>query len=74
LLLAVEGDFSAAEPIVVEAYEWLCGEVGADDPRAREAGLRVIDLYDRWERPDDAQVYRRRLRDAEAAGENDAGQ
>jgi len=74
LLLAVEGDFAAAEPIVVGAYEWLCGEVGADDPRAHEAGLRVIDVYDRWGRPAAAEAYRRRLRDAAESGENDAGQ
>jgi serine/threonine-protein kinase len=68
LVLAAEGDYAMAEPIVVGAYEWLCDEVGADDDRAREAGRRVIDVYERWGRPDAAEAYRRRVGAAGQAG------
>jgi serine/threonine-protein kinase len=73
LMLAFEGDFASAEPSVVGAYEFLCAEVGAGDPRAREAGRRVIDVYERWGRAEDAEVYRQRIRRAEGAREDGDG-
>jgi tetratricopeptide (TPR) repeat protein len=61
LLVAIEGDYVAAEPEAVGAYESLCAAVGPDDPRAQAAGRRVIEVYERWGRPADAADYRRRV-------------
>jgi len=50
-----------AEPLVVTGYEGLDRILGGNDRRTREALTRVIALYDAWQRPGDAQKYRKLL-------------
>ena len=60
-MLASQGLFEEAEPLVLEAYPDIVRDRGAAHRRTREAVQRIIDLYEAWERPDRAEAWRGRL-------------
>ena len=53
--------YAEAEPYLLEASEWLRTNRGDDNSYTREAIAHLIDLYERWGRPGDAESYRRLL-------------
>jgi serine/threonine-protein kinase len=53
--------YAEAEPYLLEASEWLRANRGDDNSDTREAIAHLIDLYERWGRPADAESYRRLL-------------
>jgi tetratricopeptide (TPR) repeat protein len=56
--LTALGRFAEAESVGVRGYEGLRDRLGPAHPRTREAAARLVALYDRWDRPDRAAVYR----------------
>jgi tetratricopeptide (TPR) repeat protein len=53
--------YAEAEPYLLEASEWLRTNRGDDNSYTREVIAHLIDLYERWGRPADAESYRRLL-------------
>ncbi len=58
--LARQGRFREAEPLVVGAYERLRSDRGPRHERTTDALANVVDLYQRWKKPDLAAEYRAR--------------
>jgi tetratricopeptide (TPR) repeat protein len=56
--LTIQERYQEAEPLLVGSYESLKNSQGANNPRTRLALLRVVDLYEKWQRPDLAARYR----------------
>ncbi|HEY7412544.1 MAG TPA: hypothetical protein VII13_17510, partial [Vicinamibacteria bacterium] len=59
--LTVLGRHAEAEPLLVESYPILERRRGRDYRRTREAGQRVVALYESWGRPAEAARQRARL-------------
>jgi tetratricopeptide (TPR) repeat protein len=55
------GRYDEAETELLESYRDLVRTLGARDPRTRTAIQRIIRLYERWNRPDQASSWRDRL-------------
>ncbi|HTO73819.1 MAG TPA: serine/threonine-protein kinase, partial [Gemmatimonadales bacterium] len=53
--------YAEAESLLVAGYQGLRAAVGATDHRTERALERVVDLYDRWDQPDEARRYRLEL-------------
>jgi len=58
--LTSQGKFVAAETLLVASYEGLSKGKGATPRRVAQALGRVIDLYDRWGKPEKADAWRKR--------------
>ncbi|MHC4991872.1 MAG: tetratricopeptide repeat protein [Planctomycetota bacterium] len=56
-----QGRYEEAEAILIDAYEMLVDNQATPANREREALERVVALYDRWERPQQARAWRERL-------------
>ena len=56
--LAATGRFGEAEPLLVEGYDQLLASRGAHHPSVQGALRRVVELYERWHRPEPARHYR----------------
>jgi len=63
------GRIEEAEPYLVEAFQWLRTNRGMENPYTREVGSHLIDVYERWGRPDQAARYRALLEASGARGE-----
>ncbi len=65
--LARQGRFQKAEPLLTESHRWLSERLSPRTVAARDALLRVIELYDAWGQLDKATAYRGLL-DAHSKG------
>jgi hypothetical protein len=63
--LAGQEKYADAEPLLVNSARVLLAAAGQLPPADRRLLVscvqRVVDLYDAWQRPDDAAVWRKRL-------------
>jgi hypothetical protein len=57
--LTLEGRYEEAEPLLVESFELLRQERGMDFQYTQQALQTLIRFYELWERPDEAERYRR---------------
>jgi hypothetical protein len=58
-LLTALGRHADAEPLLVDAYQKLRDRFGVEHDDTRQTARRVVALYVAWNRPDDAEAYRR---------------
>jgi serine/threonine-protein kinase len=56
--LTIQKRYNEAEPLLLNSYEALKISQGADNPRTTIALQRLINLYDAWNKPDQAAPYR----------------
>ena len=56
-LMALER-YAEAEQQVLAAYEAVNGALGAEDRRTRTLLERLVELYEAWGKPEDAERYR----------------
>jgi outer membrane protein assembly factor BamD (BamD/ComL family) len=56
--LTTQQRFSEAEPLLVNSYESLKTSQGPGSPRRRLALQRLVQLYEKWQKPDLAAKYR----------------
>ena len=56
--LTAQSRFSEAEPFLVASYESLKKSQAANSPRTRRARQRLVNLYDAWNKPEQAAPYR----------------
>ncbi len=66
--LAMLGRWPEAERHLLEALALLDAALDPSDERGRAALRHLVELYEAWNRPDDARTHRRRL-SREASGE-----
>lgn len=66
--LVAAGDFEEAESTLLVAYEALESQRGRDDRFTQRGLQRLVDLYEAWDRPDDADRFRARLVESEPTG------
>jgi serine/threonine protein kinase len=59
--LAGQKKHAEAEPLLVDAAKFLLANAPSDRAALRAALQRVIDLYDAWDRPEDAALWRKQL-------------
>lgn len=59
--LAAQERFEEAEPLLLASYESLRTQLGATSQPAVDALRRIIDLYEAWNKPDEAAQYRAKL-------------
>ena len=64
--LAVQGRFDAAEVVLLGAVAGLQEQRGDTSRQTLVAMQRLIDLYEQWQRPGQAEPWRRQLADARA--------
>lgn len=57
--LAKQRKFAVAEPLLIDAYKQLADAVGTPPRRLAKAQERIVELYERWEKPDEAERWRR---------------
>lgn len=50
-------EFDAAETLLLEVYEWLADKNGKQSPEARSSAQRLVWLYQRWGKPEQAARY-----------------
>jgi hypothetical protein len=56
--LTIQQRYDEAEPLVVGSYESLKNSQGTNNPRTRLALQRLVELYEKWQKPDLAARYR----------------
>jgi serine/threonine protein kinase len=56
--LSARSRFPEAEPLLIASYESLQKSQGANSPRTRRARQRLVNLYDAWNKPEQAARYR----------------
>jgi tetratricopeptide (TPR) repeat protein len=56
--LAVAGQFQEAEQLLLESYEILRSTTAERDSARDSARRRLVELYEQWGRPDQAERYR----------------
>jgi eukaryotic-like serine/threonine-protein kinase len=56
--LTAQARFPEAEPLLVASYESLQKSQAANSPRTRRARQRLVNLYDAWNKPEQAAPYR----------------
>jgi non-specific serine/threonine protein kinase/serine/threonine-protein kinase len=59
--LTGERRYAEAEPILIESYELLRKKRGDSNPTTRSSLERLIELYDAWQKPEQAAAYRSKL-------------
>jgi tetratricopeptide (TPR) repeat protein len=52
------GRFAEAEAQLAEGYDIIVADRGTEDPRSKTAAGRLVELYERWGRPQQAEQYR----------------
>ena len=57
--LAAQERFEEAEPLLAESHPVLLERRGVGDRRALQAVARVVALYERWGRSEEAERFRR---------------
>jgi len=57
-VLVMRGGYQEAEPLLQAAYEAHREAAGADDRRTSEAAAALVELYEAWDRPTEADRYR----------------
>jgi serine/threonine-protein kinase len=57
--LAAQNRFAEAEPLVVQSYEGLKTSKGEKHPYTTAALKQVVELYEKWKKPDMADKYRK---------------
>ena len=62
--VAEEGNFTEAEPLLLEGYAMLKEHPRAPKDRRLRAIQRIVRLYESWHKPDQASEWRRRLEEA----------
>jgi hypothetical protein len=62
--IARDGGFDEAEPLLLEGYAELEGNPRATVESKRQAIERIVDLYEAWEKPEQASEWRGRLEEA----------
>ena len=60
-VLARLGRFEMAERILLESVPRVCTDRGDDHYRSAQARYRLVDLYERWGKPDEAAKWRERI-------------
>ena len=55
--LAALGRFAEAEPLLVSAHEVLSQGTGARDTQVQSSTQYLVELYEAWDRPEDAARY-----------------
>ena len=63
--LRLQGQYDEAETVLLEAYENLQRTLGDEHFRTQEAVKNLVELYDAWQRPDDADKYRKLIKTEE---------
>lgn len=58
--LTMQKRFAEAEPLLLNSYESLKKSQSANSPRIKTALQRLVDLYEKWQKPDLAAKYRGR--------------
>jgi serine/threonine protein kinase len=67
--LVARGGFAEAEPILKRSHEVILETVGSPSQfMAVESFVRLIELYEAWERPDEAEAYRASIARTGASG------
>jgi serine/threonine protein kinase len=56
--LTIQQRYDEAEPLLVGSYESLKNSQGTNNPRTRLALQRLVELYEKWQKPDLAARYR----------------
>ncbi len=56
--LTIQQRYNEAEPLLVGSYESLKTSQGTNNPRTRLALQRLVELYEKWQKPDLAARYR----------------
>jgi len=56
--LVLEKRYAEAEPLLLDSYKIFEARVGSSDPRAESARVRLLKLYEAWEKPAEAARYR----------------
>ncbi len=56
--LVLEKRYAEAEPLLLDSYKIFQARVGSSDPRAESARVRLLKLYEAWEKPAEAARYR----------------
>ena len=69
--LAALDRFDEAQPLLLESYSAIERACGPEDGRTREALQRVIELYEAWGKPEQADRYRALLSDLPDASDAD---
>jgi serine/threonine protein kinase len=59
--LTIQERYGEAEPLLMGSYESLKKSQGTNNPRTRLALQRLIQLYEKWQKPDRADKYRTAL-------------
>jgi hypothetical protein len=58
--LAQQKNFAAAEPLLLTGYEGLTRGKFAPARRTAEALDRLVDLYEKWDKPEQVEVWRKK--------------
>jgi serine/threonine-protein kinase len=56
--LVLEKRYAEAEPLLLDSYNVFLGRVGPSDMRTQSARVRLLKLYEAWEKPEEAARYR----------------
>ena len=56
-VMMAKGDYAAAEPLLLKSYTILKTTNGDQDKRTQRALKRIIDLYNVWNKPEQAAHY-----------------
>ena len=59
--LSMQGRFEEAEPLLIRSFNKLRTDRGEADVMTQNTILRIIHLYETWERPDAAAEWREKL-------------
>jgi hypothetical protein len=62
--LTIEQRYNEAEPLLVGSYESLKHSQGPSNPRTRLALQRLANLYEAWNKPEQAAPYRALISDS----------
>jgi len=69
VLYKEEGSYYKAEPLSRAAVECRRLKLGDTHPHTRESSRNLIDLYEAWDRPEEAKKWRAKLPQTEAVEE-----
>jgi eukaryotic-like serine/threonine-protein kinase len=61
MVLTAKGRYAEAETLLVRAYETLDSQLGSTHLRTQETARHLVELYDLWNKPELAFVYRKKL-------------
>jgi tetratricopeptide (TPR) repeat protein len=56
--LILQKRYADAEPVLLESHRVFLARMGPGDPRTRAAAARLVTLYEEWEKPAQAHLYR----------------